>query len=370
MLKTKHVPALDGVRGLAIIAVIAFHSGVFPFGWAGVDLFFVLSGFLITGILMRSKGSAHYFRTFYARRTLRIFPLYYAFLFVVIVVLPLHTGQPVSRPWSYWFYVSNITNGIDSWRDPAAWGRVAPQVQHLWSLAIEEQFYLFWPMIVWLAPRRLLPLLCIAGIVGTLLIRAALVVSGHGGPALYLLTPTRIDGLLIGAWVALRLARSDRTYNRWATPLLVSMAGCVTALFAWRATDPTTDLWLASIGFTVIALCGGALVNAALQPGWVASVCGQLPLRLAGRYSYAAYLFHPLIAVWLFRHGVPRGWPTAIALISISFALAAASWRLFEAPILSLNRFVPAEAALETLPIISATQPTALHGDRNWTTPA
>ena len=161
--------ALDGVRGLALLIVVvhntAWISGTsnhFTFklytsaaaaGWAGVQLFFVLSGFLITGILLDTQHAPNYFRRFYVRRTLRIFPLYFLMLAVaVFVVAPLQRdsswAQSVhSYQWTYWLYVSN-------WTEP--FGYSVHGLSHLWSLAVEEQFYLIWPLVVWwLSSRRL-----------------------------------------------------------------------------------------------------------------------------------------------------------------------------------------------------------------------
>ena len=173
------IPALDGLRGIAIILVMLHHftnyrptsgidgliGSVVFFLWTGVDLFFVLSGFLITGILLDSRGSERYFTTFYARRTLRIFPLYYLVLFVAFVVLPqfpavnaVLTGQVDLPPqWPYWLYLENFSIAARGW--------VHGWVDVGWSLAIEEQFYLVWPLVIWLCPPRLLALLCAAIIV-------------------------------------------------------------------------------------------------------------------------------------------------------------------------------------------------------------
>ena len=170
------IPALDGLRGIAIILVMLHHftyyrptsgidaliGSVLFFGWTGVDLFFVLSGFLITGILLDTRGSERYFTSFYARRTLRIFPLYYLVLFLAFVVLPkfpaVHpvlAGQADVPPqWPYWLYLTNFSIADRGWVH--GWVDVA------WSLAIEEQFYLVWPLVIWLCPPRLVAWLCTA----------------------------------------------------------------------------------------------------------------------------------------------------------------------------------------------------------------
>jgi peptidoglycan/LPS O-acetylase OafA/YrhL len=180
------IPALDGLRGIAIILVMLHHftyyrpetgidaviAGVPLFGWVGVDLFFVLSGFLITGILLDSRGSTRYFTNFYARRTLRIFPLYYLVLFLALVALPqfpsVHTvlAGDIEMPprWPYWAYLTNFS--------VAERGFVHGWVDVAWSLAIEEQFYLVWPLVIWLCPQRLLPWLCTAIVIGEVFARS------------------------------------------------------------------------------------------------------------------------------------------------------------------------------------------------------
>ncbi|MCA9001464.1 MAG: acyltransferase, partial [Planctomycetes bacterium] len=218
----RHLPALDGVRGLAIILVMIQHF--FPFNdrgtsllddvvfglanrcWMGVDLFFVLSGFLITGILWRSRGKAHYFRNFYMRRVLRIFPAYYLLLAIFFLLLPalgnaaLDAYLADSAPdaiW-HWTYLSNFRI---AWR--GEWyEQLIPNV--FWSLAIEEQFYMVWPAVVWLLSRRALYGLC------TLLFCLALALRWHlavdpdvNWVTRFVLTPTRMDGLVLGSLLAL-----------------------------------------------------------------------------------------------------------------------------------------------------------------------
>src|SRR6185503_19750329 len=162
-----HVPSLDGIRGLAI-AIVLVHNGTFILhgshatlpkvaaavaaaGWLGVQLFFVLSGFLITGILLDSRTRPQFFRTFYTRRTLRIFPLYYAFLASALFIVPLLANVPdwhataLRNQVFYWTYTSN-------WANPL--GYAIPGLSHFWSLAVEEQFYLFWPVVVFFGSPR------------------------------------------------------------------------------------------------------------------------------------------------------------------------------------------------------------------------
>src|ERR1700677_2473843 len=200
-----HIPALDGVRGVAILLVLINHfSPEKDYGntlakifqpvtnsmTVGVDLFFVLSGFLITGILLRSRSSNRYFRNFYSRRALRIFPLYYFVLILLAIglhVIPSWRNLTTLRdawPW-YWFYGTNylICQTGFTFLDHAQ-----VSLGHFWSLAVEEHFYLFWPLMVWLLSDRALLRLCIALMVIAPICRAYAVLSGQGPLVPYVAT--------------------------------------------------------------------------------------------------------------------------------------------------------------------------------------
>ena len=334
ILQRPHVPALDGLRGIACLLVIPGHAQVFIGGWIGVDIFFVLSGFLVTGILIRAREAPHYFLNFYARRTLRIFPLYYAFLAATLVAGPWITGRPsgVDSVW-FWTYLANWHIGLH--------GESVPQtLAHLWSLAIEEQFYLFWPLVVWRMPVRRLRTLCVALAVMALALRTLLAFHGTSISALYVMTPTRLDTLAVGSWLALRPPKVV-TSKRWTNIVLV---GGVTAsvLVLWPHGGGYRGVAVATIGLTAIAVSAGALVAIAVAGrGVIASALEWTPLRVAGKYSYAAYLMHVQVSLMVQRFGGGHGLLAAIATIIITFAIAGVSWRVFEAPILSLKRFFP-----------------------------
>ena len=188
-----HIPALDGLRGVAILMVLWFHyyGPIYKFcaspfdrfivltintGWMGVDLFFALSGFLITGILLDAKGAPHYFRNFYARRALRIFPIYYGFLFVILIVIPrFHQYSPGlaqtvrDQAW-LWLYGTNIATTFFPIK--------LAGFLHTWSLAVEEHFYLVWPAIVLVLNRRQLAVASLCIVVVALITRTLLVWRG------------------------------------------------------------------------------------------------------------------------------------------------------------------------------------------------
>lgn len=214
VMKKQHLPVLDGIRGLAIFLVLMHHGfsaftvqtrldkifklAFATYGWIGVDLFFVLSGFLITGILLETKNREAYFKNFYMRRVLRIFPLYYLGLIFFFFLLP-HFSLWAKEsfvngfhefPW-FLTYLMNYRSEI------------TVPLGHFWSLCIEEQFYFFWPLMVWLLRRRHLMVLCIAAVVLIPILRFLLWNAGFGIEAISRYSITRIDSLLMGAFLAL-----------------------------------------------------------------------------------------------------------------------------------------------------------------------
>jgi len=362
---TPHVAALDGVRAIAILLVIPHNVDVltgalnpleYPAklfmhtGWIGVQLFFVLSGFLITGNLLDTRRADNYFSAFFGRRALRILPLYFAVLIAAFVIAPLlalplgPTHANASQQLALWTFLSN-------WTQPY-WGS-ADGFGHFWSLAVEEQFYLLWPLAVWSAsPRRLLAV-CAAATVGALATRAALAAAQFPHEALYMFTPCRMDALALGAAAAalLRipqahawLCRSTRGIALAAVTMLVAVAAG-TDLFA--VYDPASQLF----GYTFLALAFALSVLLAVLPtrGILARALRPLsfaPLRLIGRYSYGMYVFHlPLhvfVGLPLLHRLMPQITPAAAivyaaAMTIASFAVAALSYELFERHFLRLK---------------------------------
>ena len=299
--------ALDGIRGLAILAVMAHHSfwfirstaapqlfvkWILSLGWAGVDLFFVLSGFLITGILLDTRLAENYFQSFYARRALRIFPLYALFLVIGLTVFPLVVARdwlpvPADR-WLYWCY---LTNWLALWKGPWRHSVLA----HLWSLAIEEQFYFCWPLLTWLLrPRALLPTL-VAGEICVIAGRIWWVLAHGPSQAVALGTLTRMDGLLFGAVCAVLIRRYTLSpqFIRFA-PWVASIGLYLYAALALKF--PGSKLFDQTAGIPLLAACFALIILYAVstdgQPILPQHLLGWRPLTNVGKYAYGIYVYH------------------------------------------------------------------------------
>ena len=271
----ERMPALDGLRGLAILSVFLYHYAggvelrpnsawlramysVTQFGWVGVDLFFVLSGFLITGILYDTQGESGYYSKFYARRSLRIFPIYYLYIAIVAIV-----GGFVGIHWRAAQATFLLYVGF-----PCAlvWPDIIPatsyiRITHLWSLCMEEQFYLVWPWLIsaLATPRRILRT-CGLLIFVALALRSLIWVTGWLGPAWgYTFLPFRMDTLAVGAALAILVRGHHRERLTKMAPavLAVASAGVLGICVAARSIDHDTA-GLNSVGFTMIALASGS----------------------------------------------------------------------------------------------------------------
>ena len=362
-----HFPALDGLRAVAILTVLAHNltnievhrtlpervwTAIVDAGWIGVQLFFVLSGFLITGILLADRGRPRYFRTFFVRRALRIFPLYFLFLGVRFFVIP-WVVPGTSVPWTtqlwFWLYLSN-------WYDLAFGGLAG--MGHLWSLAVEEQFYVSWPLVT--ARARPVALLgaCALVIVGSLLTRVAM--RGLEVPSawMYASTVARADGLAFGAFVALAL-RDEAWRKRMGAArkpaFVLSIGGLVVVAAVFHGLSRAN--WVVqTFGYSLLAMLFAVIVSIIVEGSrapWV-RLLSHPALGLLGRYSYATYLIHlPLkhvglqllgarMVVWSASSPLMTDVAFVTAVSTASFVFAIASYALIEKPALSLkDRWAP-----------------------------
>jgi peptidoglycan/LPS O-acetylase OafA/YrhL len=350
----RRIPELDALRALAAIAVLFFHLNParFFFGSTGVDLFFVLSGFLITDIILRFHHQPRFFINFYLRRGLRIWPIYYL---VLISLLAANPFVPSPEPTAAWpFYASYSQN------TPLYWGKSMPPFilafDHSWTLAIEEQFYLVWPALVAWAGRKRVAWLCIATIAISWKLRS-------GGEFLLFFFPppmsirlllARADGFAIGGLLAwFFLVRQSLSRRQTTLITAAAAAGFAVAMIyviqGCARVGPIRFLGLptpADPANTILAvnLLAAALITAAatFQGNPATAFLRLKPLVFLGQISYGLYLYHyPLY--WLidrcqFRYGDDlTNWATKLG---ATLLVATASWFLIEQPILQLkNRF-------------------------------
>ena len=360
--KPGHIPVLDGLRGVAILLVLMVHSvphlegtstaiallnSLFHCGVFGVDLFFVLSGFLITGILLDSQGSPHYFRSFYIRRVLRLFPVYYGFLIVMIFVVPaIHQVAQLHVPeyhGSWWWYILYFSNWKMNHDADASLG-------HFWSLALEEQFYFFWPLTVYLLPRRALAWWC--GVLCAIAVGMRHTLVGKGID-LYAITPSRMDALVIGALMALAIRDTiwrERLIRYRKILGLLTLAGFVGFVqWNWRFPWNPWSAFFAAAWFGVLVFQG-----ATHDYGPLYGILNRPLLRNYGKYSYCIYVIHLVFldhVKWLSGSLMSNRMPIAGLLLIVLVILAAnvviywvarTSWQYYEAPILRLkDRLAP-----------------------------
>jgi len=368
----RHVPELDGLRGVAALAVVVFHAQTLLHGaswstaavrwaragWLGVDLFFALSGYLITRGLLASRSQPHYFARFYGRRVLRIFPLYYLHLAALVLVgrlLPTRFYDPAPGDVALAaVYLGNV---------PDAMGRFPGMcLSPLWSLAVEEHFYLLWPALVW---RRSVPRLLVAcaGVLLLAVVARWLCEATLAPHAAHILTPCRLDGLAAGAVVSIVAhARGDSAVASWCreravlAALVLAVVGLTPfgpRVFAYAYPSDAFEL----VGHSVTGACAAVLVGAA---GYGAPPTPWLRARWlthVGAVSYGVYSLHGLTGAALValvpavtRLPLEIGAPL-LALATV--LVASVSHRFVERPVLALRGCLPWERQ------VSSTQPAA-----------
>jgi peptidoglycan/LPS O-acetylase OafA/YrhL len=365
----RHIPALDGIRGIAILMVLFLHlfwSNSSPEGnllvraiaqlrtvcWIGVDLFFVLSGFLLTGILYDTLNNSRYFRNFYGRRSLRIFPLYYAFLFVVIGVSYAQGYHWFSGTFYYLTYTVNLLwNGVPYTTAPWV------NINHFWSLCIEEQFYMVWPLLIYRlrTKKRIASAIIVLAACG-LLLRTYLVLSGATvlhPYSVYAWSPARFDTLLLGGLLAVAIrSRFRGQVLRWAWLVFACGAGVLTVYGFWHGSfEALDDGLMGTIGLSLLGVTFSALVGASLtHTSMYARFFSNPVLRFFGRYSYGLYVYHYVLKGMMDEYLAP--WLQQLTqsklllvvlhgciVLLVTIVVAVVSFEYFEKPILGLKKY-------------------------------
>lgn len=358
-----HVVALDGIRGVAVMLVFISHfhlilspdppfrevtpwhfiNRTFDAGFLGVDIFFVLSGFLITSLLLKERSSdqSGMLSRFYKRRALRLLPALYALLIVDFFVSRWE-NFPSDIQWrTTWHALLYLNNWNIVWN----FGATQNDLGHLWSLAIEEQFYLIWPLTIWLLTKlkipskMLIPLILFASLV-VMFHRTSLWNNGVSWLFLYVRTDTRVDSLLIGASFAYvyRYSRVPSKILNWAATLC--FAGLIYIKYRYGS-PPRQPLqpFLFQEGFTVIAVLAGTIILAAAEGSWFANrVLISRPLTIIGKVSYGLYLWHLPVFVVFGRHVTSGSRPLRLLIgIILASVVTSLSWFLIEKPFLNLK---------------------------------
>jgi peptidoglycan/LPS O-acetylase OafA/YrhL len=354
------IACLDGFRGFAILMVTVFRFGshaftedlvgrlpskIFLIGTAGVDFFFVLSGFLITGLLLDAKETSdHYYSRFYVRRALRIFPLYFASLFLFLVVLPFLGNTKVTdtidgSTLHLWIYTTNLAV---AWNNEWCFGCM----NHFWSLAIEEQFYLVWPVAIALLRPKKIVTLCIVSFVILAVSRVCFSVADLGDASEKSFTLFRMDGLLLGAIASIHfrnqsIKNSAVDRSRWNIGLIACL-GCYGMSLLLGNNDYT-------IRYTIVSLLATCLLLSVLSSkpeSWQRKIFEIGWLRSLGKYSYAMYIFQgplvPLVDAYVSPDkSIANAFLYALAMFATTYLLSVLSWYAFERWFLELKERIP-----------------------------
>ena len=337
-----HFPALDGLRALAAISVILGHfaskqpiAAWVSYGDSGVIVFFVLSGFLITNILLREREKPQFqlwpaLRTFYVRRALRIFPLYYTAIFLCFLL-----GEPHVRD----RFANLLTFNLPGVPPVIGYG----SLEHFWSLFVEEQFYLMWPLLIWTAPRAwLLPLLIIVALL-SLSLKYGAALAGLEYQWIFSSVFCCADHLGAGALLAYVMRYHSEKFS-WLRLWWVALVPVI--LLSYVRVSHHIDEWFSShLAFGVLmhsmwTLAGVALVATLIEPPRTLAWLAWSPLRFLGRISYGIYVYHLMVPFLQDRlslgHMASRGSEFGYkVLLTLVFALV--SWYLLESPFLALK---------------------------------
>lgn len=369
--------SLDGLRAVCVLAVFAFHANIFTPGWIGVQAFFVLSGFLITGILVdarqKAPGAYAFFSVFYIRRALRIFPVYYVFLAAISILLLLAPLAPVSEIDGLFRSLPFLLTYTDNLYAFSSSYIASGLYSHTWSLSVEEQFYLVWPLVIWLSPPRHLVSICVAIVVLSFGLRAAILLIDISEHARYIAFPrfplTHFDAFAIGALARIVPipARLRSTKSLWLSLALFLVASLL-IFFINRGGPHAASIvnlgWLPTLpgagafawGYLVLNIVSAhiivVLVNSSpTRPGILSRFFELAMLRSLGVVSYGFYIFHdPVLTILKPVTGLygSFGFPLYITIsLAITLALAYGSYHFLEKPFLKMKRFVSMPSSQE-----------------------
>jgi peptidoglycan/LPS O-acetylase OafA/YrhL len=351
-LLSSKIKSLDGFRGLAILMVIGYHYlHFFTFGWAGVDLFFVLSGFLITGKLVESLNANNYFSSFFLKRILRIVPLYYSVLLVFFVIIPFFFPAMVSYSFKllleqklyYWFFTANLYDAARGWP-------LNVTLIHFWSLACEMQFYLLWPFIIYFFYSKgkwivaVLMFFCIAALAFRIWGQP---ITGLNDIYRYVLLPCRLDAFSAGALLYIFFRKG------WAVPhaarlffLALLTLGFILLIMAVKQIPWHYGVaFVEKFGYTLNAIFWVTLIAVVLKPGqasWKRIFTNPVMTGL-GKYSYGLYVFHWPVYIIISRQFISNSgtedktWLPAMVAFLVTCICSFASYHLMEKHFLKLK---------------------------------
>jgi len=356
-------PTLDILRGLAILIVVFYHNfgcvSFFRFGWLGVDLFFVLSGFLITDILLKSRDNRNYFRNFYIRRILRIFPLYYLVLLLFFSFSPILFKQKGPETvFSYYqnnstWYWTYFQNWLMVKKGPAP----VPFLSHFWSLAIEEQFYLFWPVMIFFIKKLETIKKIIVGLILVAIVTrfAVWIMYPHQVEKFYCNTFTRMDSLLMGCFLAVQLKQGKEIPLKLIKAVIACFSSLIVASLILFGNIHQDNMLFPTVGYSLTAAFFTSIVYLFLKYEnkilfWIKHLGA---LRFAGKISYGMYVYH--IPIYLILSNLlSRAFitsntfsiidkPLFVSMLSVLLTVVASviSFYTVERPILNLKKHFP-----------------------------
>jgi len=367
-LTRSYYPALDGLRGFAIAAVLFHHNlGFLPFpkfGWTGVDLFFVLSGFLITDILLKTKEEKNFLQNFFIRRILRIFPLYYGITILYFILAP--SLSQFKDQYSYYY-----TNQCMLWLHLQNWLYITnPEpnqytvFSHFWSLSVEEQFYLVWPLIIFASKklRTLVTILCII-LFGCILFRfLSWLYFGNGNTTFHLQYMTRADGLCIGSLIAIWRNTCVQTARKKLFQLCAVLLSLHAITFVLVKTIFTNASHFSIFGFSTVSVILGTLLIFVIEKGNALTkiLFENRPIKGLGKISYGLYVFHwpilVLFKIYFVKYTMNLGISNHQSYVVASMAatitailLSILSYNLFEKKILAFRNVITTDGFIRSL---------------------